>query len=1732
MSRTFYQFSFLYQTKKNEHEIYTDNPSGSFDLQRLIAGKPAWKQIRYANHLVKKRLVIYDWTFFNYTEIQAEDFYQLIDDLMTEQFEIYFWTSKSIELITSKNWYVYRGDPNKKILKWSQDYAHLAEVKKCIVNDCSWTEDEFFILDDYWLQVLQNTSYELPQRQLFISNLAPHPQAEKILLGASSLIPKVERVVADEISSNAINFFSKMERFIKSLNLKIAIHYQKLKLDTSDLNNLLNNDILPIADRIITKLDLADIEAIDFNKMDNAYLDTNELNKLFALTPHLKRINNLTYAENGVLLNPVPDLESLNISCGELPYKLWGDALKMRYLKSIFGFGSEVISDLKNINSLIAMEDYDLSLPDLSHLNKLKALEYLCEYPANLPKDLVRLELSYVDFNVIKSLRNLKELMVLENVPLPRQHDQIPSLEILRLTLLKLSEVAEVDRVFPNLKILEMGQIISDSDVKNLNITLNNIESLIISDKSLSKDIVCLIQNAPKLKKLSCHSLNYSPEEFANRSVYLPQLQHFTYSGDKDLFYSILENAPKLKFVKLEHFNKGLNNVFSPPSKTIWTTKFFIKDKLSNDLLYELLDIIKAKHLSITLEYQCNFLLENLPLASELQSLEIIGWVSNKLLNRLLYQTPRLKKLKISHTQSSDSIKLASNLFLPNLEEVILYKTPFSLENLDFLAKVAPNIKTLSISTLPLGVMVLHSSLNKLEQLTIEGAYLTVQNIQTLLIMCPNLVKLSLIGLQLADARIIDNVYESMVSNLNLTGSSINNTQLIQLLSLFPKLNNLSLIHCKKVVLNSISPFLKKIPIVDLKGIHSLPFRPQKKEDVQWCDFNTALPKEKLSAKRYFYSLSPGIDDPEIKFYRLKVFHELKIHANGTDPNHLVELIKSNDPQWRMLDNLKQHRIEGFINYAKQQAEMDREHYHYYGQVNFELTSAWQKLPSISPLEKLTDLAFAVEIPFEVRYSDRDNLYYLRALEGTATSHIHYIVRVPRVYPKLTMAQKFQQDINYLLQFQASGFNNIPQNLTGEGYLNLLWMLQVGACRHRSMLFLWRHAQDVRVIYNDCHAFIEVKVQGRWLKVDLGGYPAALEIIEEFISPAVSQNLNQAPQPQLVADTHMAKYASRLEPWRTQSKNWSSWEELRDDVLHQGQKILFEVNSPAEVNAVWANLSHYCHQANRHYFFIDNPDDLHCTLPYLAARSNSYQIQPGPGGLLFDFFQTCTNTALPALLIINYERFGVEDLIRTNSILDPERQIEGVLLPPSLSIVGIRNRMRSDVYEGADFISRWQRRVHIPANLTVTTVHLKTTNQSASCTLDLWDDAEAYELLLGRWRMMGAGFIYEEGLLVSAVAAGHRVIALRQAPLEVRTLCHQISTLGWIAHHGKRLEFPQGLQFQWTWGYDWQRLRNAITWLTAPKPRAYVLNPGHLPTFFSRYIDDPMKQNIQATSGWVKDAAGQLLPVTLSRSLTEGQWAQLLHYCLLHEVKLEVFCPQSVSVPEVLGLRPESQEPELIPNLRVIVSTERDSTVLNLLEQHPQARFADITECTSSDLWQHWHTRLDTEEYRFRIWHQPGWLQQALMGGETVILTGTFSADLQDALQTVWCGPNQAAWSGQLFLVTEHDNDFPLFAHQQHLVVVEEKKVRLLTRFSATLCAHLTAEQWSQESLSQLQARLRFLQRVPQGDSHDAWHGLQSLKPKWDDDAQADTVLAQRKAALEAVWATSPCVYRRLNGRR
>ena len=137
MSRTFYQFSFLYQTKKNEHEIYTDNPSGSFDLQRLIAGKPAWKQIRYANHLVKKRLVIYDWTFFNYTEIQAEDFYQLIDDLMTEQFEIYFWTSKSIELITSKNWYVYRGDPNKKILKWSQDYAHLAEVKKCIVNDCS-----------------------------------------------------------------------------------------------------------------------------------------------------------------------------------------------------------------------------------------------------------------------------------------------------------------------------------------------------------------------------------------------------------------------------------------------------------------------------------------------------------------------------------------------------------------------------------------------------------------------------------------------------------------------------------------------------------------------------------------------------------------------------------------------------------------------------------------------------------------------------------------------------------------------------------------------------------------------------------------------------------------------------------------------------------------------------------------------------------------------------------------------------------------------------------------------------------------------------------------------------------------------------------------------------------------------------------------------------------------------------------------------------------------------------------------------------------------------------------------------------------------------------------------------------------------------------------------------------------------------------------------------------------
>jgi len=1625
MSRTFYHFSFLYQNKKKEQVSYTDNPSGSFDLQRLIAGKPAWRQANYAHEAVRRKLIIHDWTFFNYTVIQKKDFYLLVEDLLEDGFEIYLWTGEIVKEITKENWYQYRWDPESYLRNSFSKYSPSAHIKKWAIDQLSWAEDDLFILDDYWLPVLRDNLTELPPRHLLISDLAQYSDAEEIISSALGLTPKIEHVILDEISTDSIEFYLKMQRYIESLGIKIIVHYKKLDIDTRALEILLQNDALYLGDHLIKKTDLYDIESVDLDSDEEFCLNHAELDELFSLMPKLKRVMNLVLNET-ILLNPIPHLEFLEVTQGQLFQELWGDPLKMLYLSHEGISDSIMISNLKNLSYL--KESNTDFISDLTALKNLWHVSSSCfEYVEGVffeSAACINLgEIKLSDYNnpaLLSYSSNLKKLTI-ETLPLIISHP-IPTLEILCVKNITYAQLTEISRNFPNLKKLALSEIVTEYEANSIITSLNTLEILEIEGE-ISFDIATtLLQNAPNLQKLliQCHEFI-----FENKTINLPKLEQITFKGNKSFLYLILKNAANIKQIQLNSISDSPRNDVTLDQ--VFVDNLHIKSMLTDTELVEILHVIKPNHLHLELNDGLNDNLVNLPLFSHLKSLSLIGYsaerylvntcfISNKLLNNLLLQTPRLKKLRLKSIQIEDKIFLSPTLSLPFLVdlEINLEKTSISLEDINLFGKIAPNLKVCKLDNAQqlFGRIISNHSLNNLEYLEIKSANLSGRDIENLLMSCPKLTKLILPGLKLTDD-LLTEPFMSGVNELVLNQSLLSNTQLVQLLGYFPNLKRLLLRCCEHLVAETIRPFLEDIPIIDLFGAKETEYRTSENTHSQWCDFNTNLPSTTLSAKRYFYSLSSSVADPDTRFYRLQVFNQLKVNSEATRSDQLLQLTNQGDPQWRAVNDVKFHKMDDFINYAKEEAEIDQDSYHFFGQVFIELTSDWQALPSLSPFEVLPDIAFASEIPCDINYSLRDNLYYIRSTEGTVGTKTCYTVRIPCAYPNVIMPQALQDDINYLLQFNVGELRNIPQNANAINYLNLLWEQGIGACRHRSMLFLWRHAQDVRSIYNDGHAFVEVKIGGFWIMVNLGGYPAQLQIIDEFIAPTVSLNLHE--ERQQGEDPQIAIYATRLEPWRVQSSSWSNWNDFADEVVHPGQKILLEVNSPAELNPVWEALAHYCGINNLPYHDVANPDDLVCSLPYLAPREGLHKIQPGPGGVLYDFFMACNNAQLPGILIINYERFGIDDLIRTNTILDPERQIDGVLLPKSLIVIGIRNNARPDVYEGADFISRWDQRVQIPQALILNSIPPAAVMASPSCTLDLWDDPEAMELLLGRWRMMGAGFIYEDGLLNAAVAAGHRLLALRQAPPAVRALSHQISTLGWVVHNGKRLEFPQGLQFQWTEGYDWPRLRTALTWLKTPQTGALVLNPTLYPTFFKRYREDTAAQQLQTTPGWVEQATGQKLAVTLSRSLTEGQWAQLLHLCCLHQVSLQVFCPPSVSVPEVLGPQPQLNVPLVIPNTTVVISSERDTTVLKLLEQHPQARFADVSECTASDLWQHWQSRLDPENYCLRIWHEPGWVYQALSAGETVILTGTFRAEVQDALQGAWCGPDSE-------LIYPHEN--------------------------------------------------------------------------------------------------------------
>jgi hypothetical protein len=574
---------------------------------------------------------------------------------------------------------------------------------------------------------------------------------------------------------------------------------------------------------------------------------------------------------------------------------------------------------------------------------------------------------------------------------------------------------------------------------------------------------------------------------------------------------------------------------------------------------------------------------------------------------------------------------------------------------------------------------------------------------------------------------------------------------------------------------------------------------------------------------------------------------------------------------------------------------------------------------------------------------------------------------------------------------------------------------------------------------------------------------------------------------------------------------------------------LIELNSTQSINALRLALGQYAKNTDHPVYYIHSPDDLICSAPFIKRTVNKGILQKGPGGDLHDFLTKEHHNTQPPVLIVNYEQFSAEDLVRFNSLLDKNRFADGTPVPKDTIIIGLTNINKPNCYQGSDFYSRFNKVEKCPvsaAQLAQSVPNLPIIKDGKTTrVINLFNSDDWKERLLGSWTLDGNHLHFKEGLLANLDG---NIIELQNAPWddsEFKLFWQEACYPGATHFSGSNLPIPEHLQLIKTQGYDLPRLKykfsvtklferapnphitvssvvddapNASTSLTddesAEPYLPHILNPHRINKYFSDYQFNEENKSIVKVPGLIEANQGRFLHAHLTHSMNIDEWAKLLTECDRFNVHLNVSLAPGASLPVDFGIPEEPLCSVRTPwaeriesHTEVIISSDPDFTLANIVSAQPDWLVLDVSELNSSDLFETLDGKLNKEKLEFEFNSRPSWLLEKLKQGKRILLKGKFSEDLEQQLATVLMQRQKSGFSpGQLMMLTEDASAFQFGGSTNHQVNKEEFRKHFMG-----LPANL-----SSISFVTLKTRVRYNRAFPNKNNAEAWAGMKTLSRK------------------------------------
>lgn len=893
-------------------------------------------------------------------------------------------------------------------------------------------------------------------------------------------------------------------------------------------------------------------------------------------------------------------------------------------------------------------------------------------------------------------------------------------------------------------------------------------------------------------------------------------------------------------------------------------------------------------------------------------------------------------------------------------------------------------------------------------------------------------------------------------------------------------------------------------------------------------DANTAPePNKEFNLTQTFRSTSEEKEHPSPKTYRLMTYDHISLSDKTNAPPFIIEnkgdinLIPPNDLcSVNQVDDVYKLGIH-LTNDG------------HFGRQIFELDTSWQPVASLSTTDHISHYHLSGDPGHEIKYSKRDNLYYIRSTGAKQTVTLDFLVQPVKKPPPKIKHTDVQKWIRIFNTFGEGQLKLTSEQPSPQEYLEAIVVQKVGACRHRSMAFKAimeaNHPEiQVRIVANDCHMFIEILQDSDWIRCDLGGYDAKMNITE--FTPSLD-GLDRAKVRPQTTRSDIRYISEQQRDFERYFETWSIACDPRADHplsyiqgLFNGDNKKQLIHVPEDDLAA-LNIAIQRQSMDTHHpvFYIHSPEDLVCSAPFVRREGDRGILCSNAegGGPLHDFLTaTRDNTEGAPILIINYARFSADDIVRLNGLLDDVRLADGTPLPNDAIVIGLMDPDKPGAYNGADFYSRFDRveqcpLTTIPALKPVLETRPPTSGDlSAGAdpveTINLCHGSNWLTQLMGGWTLEHGQLLFKPGPFIPALASGHPIV-IQNPPSgdEFELFWQQARLRKSIDYAGTSYPFPENLTLYRQEGYDWKDLLTPVTWSEHTAMDAQVFNPSNTGQFINQYKldqDGCLTQYPGLFAEHVNKHPGKALQLFVTRSLSVDEWAMVLHEARQHPaLKLEVSCAPGVILPDALGQTPlprvspvQALNKKRDSNTTCIVSDDPDLVIAGMTQTDKDWIVLDISECKASDLIKKLDGKMEHLNYVFTETEQA--LLTTLNAGKRVILTGHFSDELLDGMASFIRQRAHDA-PGQLVMISQKPFGFVDAMTDQMTSEErgEEKRKAILAQgFTQDDLDTLKKEMpdcLTNEPYTRLISRLRFKQVHPTQLSHMAWNGYSSLRP-------------------------------------